>query len=440
MFKQQKNFQEVQAYYSKIYQKYGDSFCAAPWTSFWTFADGNTASCCKIDQIIGNTNTNSLDEIANSPKLIKLRQEFLQGKKPDECRSCWDREKAGLTANQVRAYANLKGLETIYEALEHTDETGYVNKFLPTWVDILWTRDCNFSCVTCNPASSTSIEKKYLKEFKILHDKELDDEFHKFTNNPEEITKFIINHSDTINFLHFAGGEPFLQQETFVLLDKLLALGLDKNIVLHFHTNGSILHTFKGVDIVEKYLKPWKQKCKITLSHDHFGIRGEYIRYGYDEKKWLKNYNRFIDAGIEVQIQTTLSIFNIMTINELVNWYQDNLLGTWLNNFSLAQYPQSISFGQINLHEPSRIKAENNLLEACKYLQQNNKIGMSMDLENRARLVSKTTSDYKALNNFYMGINALDKKRKTDFVSTFPELNEFYKVAENYNHLRGVKL
>lgn len=423
-----KNFEEIQKFYKPIYDKHGSSFCAAPWTSFWTFADGNTASCCKINQVVGNTNSNTLNELANSPKLIKLRQEFLEGKKPKECQSCWDREKTGLTSNQVRAYANLMGVNTIYESLKNTNEDGTIDKFLPTWLDILWTRDCNFSCITCNPASSTSIDKKYLKEFRILHNKKYNNDFVRVNNNAEEIIKFILDHSDTIEFLHFAGGEPFLQQQTFVLLDKLLELGLDKKIILHFHTNGSITHTFKGVDIVEKYLKHWGTLCKITLSHDHFGQRGEYIRYGYDEEKWLKNYKRFTDAGINVQIQTTLSVFNIMTIDSLVDWYDKNI-PDWKNNFSLAQWPQAISFGQINLHTPSRIKAQENLIKASKSLKEKNKIGMALELDNRATLVEKTSSDSTLLKSFYNGVLALDEKRNTNFVKTFPELIDFFELA-----------
>jgi MoaA/NifB/PqqE/SkfB family radical SAM enzyme len=423
------NFEQVQEFYDPIFKKHGEKFCAAPWTSFWTFADGNTASCCKVKQVVGNTNSNTLDEIANSPKLIKLRKEFLEGKRPTECRSCWDREKTGVTANQVRAYANLMGRNTIYQALEHTNEDGSINKFLPTWLDILWTRDCNFSCITCNPASSTSIEKKYINEFKILHKKSDDDyRLNEFDNNADEILRFILEHTDTIEFLHFAGGEPFLQQQTFTLLEKLLEKGLDKKIILHFHTNGSILHSFKGVDIVEKYLKHWGNLCKITLSHDHFGPRGEYIRYGHDENKWLTNYKRFVDAGLDVQIQTTLSIFNIMTIDSLVDWYNKNI-PEWHNNFGLAQWPESISFGQINLHEPSRLIAEENIIKAVEILDPN-KHGLRKELLNRKELIGKTKSSSELLGSFFNGICALDAKRGTDFLATFPELKEFYHLAK----------
>lgn len=420
--------------YEKIFKKYGDSFCAAPWTTFWVFNDGNVAPCCKIALKIGNNNESSLKSLENAPELVRLRKQFLNGEKPKECSSCWEREKNGITPNQPRGYANECGKSAIEQALKNTNDDGTVNNFYPTWLDLLWTNKCNFGCVSCTPSTSTTIEKQFSKELSVLHNEEYS--VNPAENNFDDAIGYILEKSETLKHLHFGGGEPFLQQKTFILLDKMLEKGLDKKIKLHFHTNGSIVSTYKGVNIVDEYLKEWGSNCSISLSHDHFGERGSYIRYGYNESKWLKNYHRFIDANIDVKLQTTLSLYNVASIDKLVKWYYDNLGSNWYNIFGLCQEPISLSMSQLRYSKDLTDKVTKSFDKAVEYIDRNhtnNRTQRTMikELNNRKELFLNLSSDTSVFKSFYNGTLLLDKKRNTEFEKVFPELQEFYNTSRS---------
>ncbi len=58
----------------QVTDKYGDSFCSAPFTSFHTGPDGRVSFCCKSRMSIGNENDKSLEEIYNSPQAKSIRK------------------------------------------------------------------------------------------------------------------------------------------------------------------------------------------------------------------------------------------------------------------------------------------------------------------------------------------------------------------------------
>ena len=60
------------------------------------------------------------------------------------------------------------------------------------------------------------------------------------------------------------------------------------NIGIWSHTNGSITK-YKNKDILN-LLKQF-DKCKIIMSHDGIGKKGEYVRYGLKQDVWLKIIN-----------------------------------------------------------------------------------------------------------------------------------------------------
>ena len=81
-----------------------------------------------------------------------------------------------------------------------------------------------------------------------------------------------------MRFLYFAGGEPFVQEGHYMLLDLLIKSGCSKNISLSYNTNLSYNGVFKGYDIEQL----WKKFKKVELwpSIEGFGEKAEYGRKG----------------------------------------------------------------------------------------------------------------------------------------------------------------
>ena len=64
-------------------------------------------------------------------------------------------------------------------------------------------------------------------------------------NDGKKKVQYVLDHADTIKDIHLNGGEPWLAEETYELLDALLKRGLHKKIFIWSHTNGSITKVTK---------------------------------------------------------------------------------------------------------------------------------------------------------------------------------------------------
>ena len=73
--------------------------------------------------------------------------------------------------------------------------------------------------------------------------------------------------------IDFYGGEPWLIQEHWDTLSKMVELGYSKDCILHYTTNGTVFKS-KQVDLLKQ-----TKTVSIQLSIDGIGNRFEYQRY-----------------------------------------------------------------------------------------------------------------------------------------------------------------
>ena len=428
--------------FGRITDKHGKYICGAPWTSFSFEPDGDIAFCCATgfnprDIRQGST---SLDEIINSPQAKQVRADLLKGYKTEYCGVCWDSEEKYGMPSENRVYCIEKSHSTIDELIKHTDSNGYMHKQAPTWFDIMFSNKCNFACMGCNMGNSTTIGKYitaydirdgYLKSDMIPRSPFTEDEC--FTSNVDatRLVDYIVKHQKTITHLHFAGGEPFMMPEVYQTLDRLIENNLHNHtagIHIWCHTNGSI-RTYKGEDIVEKYLSKWENRFHITMSHDGYGPRGEYIRYGYNDKKWIDTYNRLIDVNCKVNIQHSINIFNILHQKECLEWYIANCsIRLHTRSLTLNPWSHAYCFDYVmsvpQLRE-NALEVLHQCVDRCKELN---------IFENGAsylQYISALEKDEKIILeenkiSFVNSVLKFDEMRGTDFHKTFPELKSFW--------------
>lgn len=417
-----------------ITAKYGSNFCAAPFNSLHEGPDGLVSTCCKTRTAIGNSKTHTFEEMYNSDHAKSVRKMFLLNQKPSQCRGCWELEKGTDKPANNRMFSNASGFNTIDELVANTQPDGTLNLHKPEWLDLLWTNKCNFACLGCSPELSTSIAKNYKKSYSILNAidyKDVPDNEIQWKNNNKSKIDYILEHSDTIRMIHLNGGEPFLSEDIFELLDVLLKNNLQKKIKIWSHTNGSVTTSFKGVDIINDYLVHWGNNASITMSNDGNGARGEYIRYGYRDKKWLETYLKIKDAKIDVNIQTCINVFNGLAIEEIADWILTNCtrndkrphstLTIWSN--------PSTNIRLYNFDEETKTKA----LQSLKNLETsgNHPIGWERFLKKHQDWMSNSGElDINNAKNWYNGVISLDQERNTNFDATFPELVNFRKSIE----------
>ena len=111
------------------------NFCHAPWTHIYTNPDGRLLPCCLYvdnNQEFPNLNDTPLEEALNHPRIVKLRQEFLEGKDPDGCFRCKAQSK--ISKYTYRDKMNNYGREANPEL--KPDGTLSLADFNPTFLDI----------------------------------------------------------------------------------------------------------------------------------------------------------------------------------------------------------------------------------------------------------------------------------------------------------------
>ena len=75
--------------------KQSKSFCIIPWVHLQFEPHNKVIPCCLTSPYnynLGDLETNSIQEIWNSPKQKALRREMLSGSRPKICSKCWDKE------------------------------------------------------------------------------------------------------------------------------------------------------------------------------------------------------------------------------------------------------------------------------------------------------------------------------------------------------------
>tara|TARA_R110000772_G_scaffold83367_3_gene176400 strand:- start:6736 stop:8040 length:1305 start_codon:yes stop_codon:yes gene_type:complete len=421
--------------HNQVTKTHGNKFCAAPWNSLHEGPDGLVSTCCKTREPIGWSHKQTFEEMYNSEHIKTVRSQFLKGEQPAQCIECWRQEESGNPSSN-RVMSNSSGFQTIDELVRATDSDGTLNKHMPEWLDLLWTNKCNFACLGCSPEISSTINNKHKKSFAILNGVDID-HYHKESINWNNANKnkidYIIKYSDTIKTIHLNGGEPFMQEGVYELLEEMIKRNLHKKIRVWSHTNGSIIKGYKGIDLISDYLVHWGDNAKITLSNDGFGIRGEYIRYGYNESKWLQVFDKIVNSNIRLNVQTCINVMNASVIGEVgerlyelgnrkkvdgsVTMWMNPTLNTRMLNIvpELKQQVLTNMYNAANSKNllPNWHKTLNNAIEWTK----NNEI--IPDWKTRA---------------LYRGINELDRTRNTNFCNVFPELTILYnKLKDKHN-------
>lgn len=418
-----------------VVAKHGSNFCAAPFNSLHEGPDGLVTTCCKTRAKIGNSKTQTFEEMYNSDHAKSVRKMFLLNQKPAQCNACWEMEQGTNKAANNRMFSNASGFNTIDELVANTQPDGTLNFHKPEWLDLLWTNKCNFACLGCSPELSTTIAKNYKKSYSILNGiqyKDAPNNELQWKNNNKSKIDYILKHSDTIKMIHLNGGEPFLSEDIFELLDVLLKNNLQKKIKIWSHTNGSITKSYKGIDIVNDYLVHWGENASITMSNDGNGERGEYIRYGYKDKKWLETYTKIKEAKIDLNIQTCINVFNGLALEEISEWILTNCtinhqkphgtLTIWSNH--------STNIRLYAFDEETKSQAVSALMRL--ETSRNHPIGWERFLKkHRDWLNHSVELDLNNAKNWYNGIISLDQERLTNFDQTFPELLNFKNKVAN---------
>ena len=295
-----------------------DKFCVLPWVSLETSPIGTTRPCCLAEDEIKDEDgnkysllTTDLNEVHNSEYMRKLRQEFLDGKKPQTCRKCWNEERSGRTSKRMHT---VNRLEHIVKDTEWTADAKPL-----VFIDFKLGNICNLKCRICGSWSSSTFAAEEVRF-------EGKDSFHyqmlKDGAWPRKNQRFwqdIDNLMDQVRYLEFTGGEPFMIQEHFDLLQRMVDNGIASNVEIHYNTNGT--HYPENAEEIWKHFKT----VEVAFSIDDVDERFEYQRANAIWSEVNDNMDRFEqlrdrNTNIQLQVCSTVNVFNVMYLEGLANW------------------------------------------------------------------------------------------------------------------------
>jgi len=295
-----------------------DKFCVLPWVSLETSPIGTTRPCCLAEDEIKDEDgnkyslmTTDLNVVHNSEYMRKLRQEFLDGKKPQTCRKCWNEERSGRTSKRMHTINRLEHIVT------DTEWTADAKPLV--FIDFKLGNICNLKCRICGSWSSSTFAAEEVRfegkdsfHYQMLKDGAWPRRNQRFWQDIDSLM-------DQVRYLEFTGGEPFMIQEHFDLLQRMVDNGIAHNVEIHYNTNGT--HYPENAEEIWKHFKT----VEVAFSIDDVDERFEYQRANAIWSEVNTNMDRFEqlrerNTNIQLQVCSTVNVFNVMYLEGLANW------------------------------------------------------------------------------------------------------------------------
>jgi MoaA/NifB/PqqE/SkfB family radical SAM enzyme len=292
-----------------------------PWISIETSPIGTARPCCiAVDEITKPDGTkyslreNTLEEIYHSSYMQDLRQQFLNGNKPQTCQRCWDEEAAGRVSKRMNSRIRLK---EYYDSVDWTN----TNPNQLWFIDLKLGNICNLKCRICGSWSSSKWAKEEIDYIPELLDRKTHLAYTYLKDGawPRESKVFWDNLKtllSNIKYFEFTGGEPFLIEQHFELLRYAVETGDSAHIEIHYNTNGTVFP--EAADLWANF-----KHVEIAFSIDNVDARFEYERYGADWQEVQDNlvkFNELRSPKLSTQLCTTMNIQNVYYLPEICAW------------------------------------------------------------------------------------------------------------------------
>lgn len=418
--------------------KKSKTFCILPWIHQYVGPKGDIKPCCVYDlnAEIGNLKTNTLNQIWNNQKTKEIRLKFLNGQEDENCWRCNSRKEFSTSFRDDHNRTFSIENEKIKNAVLSTNPDGSVDNHQLLYIDVRYNNLCNFACRTCGPIFSTNWIIDHQKLYKYSSK---DDIGYKFPG----ATKFdaldqILPHLKNVIKVYFAGGEPLITEEHYVILEELIKLNRNLDVELFYTTNFSKLRLGEH-DVIE-YWKQFKNVF-IMASLDGTGLKAEYWRHGTVWEDIVNNRQEVMlkIPHVEFGIGATLTWPNVYNLLELhKEWTELGYIDIEDIEITCADTPSYYNIKNIPIWKKEKI--ESLILDHISWLKDNsvstNKIKQFEEIIQFMYTINPSDFDlHESLKEFSRITKTLDNIRKESFFDTFPEhidINDY--MTENNLH------
>lgn len=304
-----------------------DHFCILPWIHLHGYPEGKAYPCCDSNRHhpLGDMNTHSMEEIWNDEPMKKLRHAMLNKIDSPNCTKCYEKEKIGYYT--IRNSFNKHFGHHIKEVLPATQEDGTLDLFKMRYYDVRFSNLCNMKCRTCGDTFSSLWADENKKRFpwEVETNPVLQNKVTFSGRHETDILDQLIPHIPYVQQIYFAGGEPLIMPEHYVIMNMLIEQERF-NVKIVYNSNFSKV-IYGGNNILED----WKlfKSVSVGASLDAEGARGEYIRKGTKWKDIVANRKKMIEIcpRVDFYLSPTVSLFNVLHVGDFHrNWAEQGLI------------------------------------------------------------------------------------------------------------------
>ena len=378
--------------------------CPLPWTHLEVDVNGGASPCCLYKGSVPGVKVyeQSLKSIQDAEYMTNLRKQFKNGERPTGCQSCWQEEDAGKTSKRQNSIYKMKKSLT-----DWTPDSEPTLKF----IDFKLGNVCNLKCRICGSWSSSKWAQEELDygenpvALKNLREGGWPKKHPKFFEDIKDVLQ-------DVEYFEFTGGEPFMIQNHFKILEHCVEQGYAKNQDIHYNTNGTQLPPREIFDL-------WKhfKHVEIAFSIDDVSEQFEYQRHPADWKQVNQNINKFKSynpGNIDFQICSTINIFNIFSLARLILWVKHiNPKFFYVNTcfepdcFNIQTLPRQIK--NIATERYGTIAEFKGIID---YMNKEDRHSENTDKQRRERILKA------------------DQYRQESFAEVFPILNNLLKIYD----------
>ena len=451
------------------------SYCLAKWLQVTLhLQNGRTHSCHHP-----GTHHVPLEELKNNPSALhntefkkEQRQKMLDGERPDECQYCWNVEDLPgehISDRYWKSLDNNWSLPYKKRALD-AGATGNVN---PSYVEVSFSNACNFKCSYCSPVHSS----KWVSEIRKEGPYELTGRKHNNLDWYVQNSEMPIHHkeenpyvdafwewwpdlSKDLKVFRITGGEPLIEKNTFKVLESLKE-NPQPNMQVDINSNCCIPEEglTRYIDLMRDLLSNRKiSSSTLYTSVDGHGKAAEYGRPGLDYDVWLNTVDRVLTElpELTVTIMCTTNIFSITSFEKLL---EDVLMLRKKHMNVVRKKPILLDMSILRWpgHQCAAIlpnEYASFMHGVLKYMVDNQERTGEIPpyegffdfeiskMERFIEFISQPPHEAEGVHvptmrkDFYLFVNEHDRRRGTNFLETFPDLEDFYRMCEEENNKR----
>lgn len=403
--------------------------CRLKWSWSTLYLNSGISGSCHRASISTLTPENFFN-FHNTERKIADREAMLRGEWPGYgCEYCQDAELAG--AQSDRQFQ----LTIPSEHPTELDSDANLTSVNPTVLEIFFKNTCNLSCVYCLGTFSSRIAAEDIKFGSPLSQIAHDDQLEK--DHYEELIPLFWSWLDQGGYdkllhIHILGGEPFLQDGLYQLIDYIdrhpnpsLTLTMVSNLIIKTEI------IIKFMDKIKQLIATKKLKnIKILASVECWGPEQEYIRYGFDCRQFEENIKFLLSQKyIEINLLSTVNVLSINSMpllaEKLIEWNAIRDI-IWYTHLVLPvdKHILSTNYFDFKFYDSALTQVIDMIsdLESHKHTE-------TIKLLNglAQKLKSSNQIDLAKQQELMCYLNEVDRRRNLNWKKTFPWLEEEFK-------------